>query len=348
MDDRRALMAAILANPDEDTPRLALADWLDEHGDAHDQARAAFIRLQIEAAKRGDSQPEPDPAQKAEWLKPLAPLVGKVITYPPAEIVWSRGLLSYLLFQTGEFLQKAHQKASPDALAAVGVEHITFYSETKKFAALAASPAIRWTAGVQYPGADDASLAAFGASPEWAHLSELGFTQAKATDAGLKAFAKTAGQKKLRRFGFAARGGMSTARGKYTAAGLLAVLESDRFPLLDALDLESGQPAKFDYAAVLASPAMKRIRVLRIDSGVPMGALAACPNLTNLRELAINSATFTDADATALLANPALANLTKLQMYGINWGRPRLSKPVEDRLRSRFGKDALRYSPEQR
>ena len=35
MDDRRALMAAILANPDEDTPRLALADWLQEHGDEH-------------------------------------------------------------------------------------------------------------------------------------------------------------------------------------------------------------------------------------------------------------------------------------------------------------------------
>ena len=32
MDDRSALMAAIIANPDEDTPRLALADWLDAWG----------------------------------------------------------------------------------------------------------------------------------------------------------------------------------------------------------------------------------------------------------------------------------------------------------------------------
>ena len=53
MDDRRALMAAIIANPDEDTPRLALADWLQEHGDKYDQARAAFIRLQIEADRAG-------------------------------------------------------------------------------------------------------------------------------------------------------------------------------------------------------------------------------------------------------------------------------------------------------
>jgi uncharacterized protein (TIGR02996 family) len=28
--DRDALIAAVVAHPDEDTPRLALADWLDE------------------------------------------------------------------------------------------------------------------------------------------------------------------------------------------------------------------------------------------------------------------------------------------------------------------------------
>lgn len=47
MNDRDALFAAILAHPDEDTPRLALADWLDEHGEAK---YAAFVRKQIELA----------------------------------------------------------------------------------------------------------------------------------------------------------------------------------------------------------------------------------------------------------------------------------------------------------
>lgn len=37
--------AAIRANPDDDTPRLVYADWLEEHGD---EPRAEFIRLQIE------------------------------------------------------------------------------------------------------------------------------------------------------------------------------------------------------------------------------------------------------------------------------------------------------------
>lgn len=43
MSDEDALLAAILADPDEDTPRLVYADWLQEHGDAD---RAEFIRLQ--------------------------------------------------------------------------------------------------------------------------------------------------------------------------------------------------------------------------------------------------------------------------------------------------------------
>jgi uncharacterized protein (TIGR02996 family) len=48
MSDRDALIAAVLANPDDDLPRLVYADWCDEHGDPD---RAAFIRLQVEAAR---------------------------------------------------------------------------------------------------------------------------------------------------------------------------------------------------------------------------------------------------------------------------------------------------------
>src|SRR5262245_10921183 len=46
--DRDALFRAILAHPDEDTPRLAYADWLDENGDTE---FARFIRTQVELAK---------------------------------------------------------------------------------------------------------------------------------------------------------------------------------------------------------------------------------------------------------------------------------------------------------
>jgi uncharacterized protein (TIGR02996 family) len=48
MTDRDAMLRAIAANPDDDTPRLIYADLLDELGGAVNVARARFIRLQIE------------------------------------------------------------------------------------------------------------------------------------------------------------------------------------------------------------------------------------------------------------------------------------------------------------
>jgi uncharacterized protein (TIGR02996 family) len=46
--DWPAFMAAIVANPDDDTVRLVAADFLEENGDAD---RAAFIRIQVELAR---------------------------------------------------------------------------------------------------------------------------------------------------------------------------------------------------------------------------------------------------------------------------------------------------------
>ena len=48
MSDADGLLQDILANPDDDAPRLVYADWLEEHGEAD---RAEFIRAQIEAAR---------------------------------------------------------------------------------------------------------------------------------------------------------------------------------------------------------------------------------------------------------------------------------------------------------
>src|SRR5262245_53632467 len=51
MSDGDALLSAILAEPDEDTPRLVYADWLDEVGDEIACARAELIRVQVELAR---------------------------------------------------------------------------------------------------------------------------------------------------------------------------------------------------------------------------------------------------------------------------------------------------------
>jgi uncharacterized protein (TIGR02996 family) len=48
MTDRAAFVAAIEADPDSDLPRLAWADWLDDHGEPE---RAELIRVQCELAR---------------------------------------------------------------------------------------------------------------------------------------------------------------------------------------------------------------------------------------------------------------------------------------------------------
>lgn len=47
--DEQSFLNAIYAAPDDDTPRLVFADWLDERGSADDKARAALIRAQCQA-----------------------------------------------------------------------------------------------------------------------------------------------------------------------------------------------------------------------------------------------------------------------------------------------------------
>src|SRR5262245_66301103 len=68
MTDHDALLAAICADPDEDTPRLAFADCLEENGEAE---RAAFVRAQIKLARTPPWEPFAVLCRwrRPEWLK---------------------------------------------------------------------------------------------------------------------------------------------------------------------------------------------------------------------------------------------------------------------------------------
>jgi uncharacterized protein (TIGR02996 family) len=49
------LLAAVAAAPDDDGPRLVMADWFEEHGDPD---RAEFIRLQLALARKDEYDPD--------------------------------------------------------------------------------------------------------------------------------------------------------------------------------------------------------------------------------------------------------------------------------------------------
>src|SRR5262249_1690047 len=63
MDTGKAILADIIANPEDDTPRLVYADWLEENGK---ETRAEFIRVQLALAKKrlpAGPTPRRDPVQ---------------------------------------------------------------------------------------------------------------------------------------------------------------------------------------------------------------------------------------------------------------------------------------------
>jgi uncharacterized protein (TIGR02996 family) len=79
-----AFLDSIKDDPGDDAPRLVLADWLDEHGDEYDAARARHLRLSCEMRKMAVDDPRVatvnDERQqlcarhKTAWMGPLADL----------------------------------------------------------------------------------------------------------------------------------------------------------------------------------------------------------------------------------------------------------------------------------
>jgi uncharacterized protein (TIGR02996 family) len=64
MSDREALLLGIRTAPDDDLPRLAYADWLEENGDPD---RAEYIRLQCRLAKLDSDEYDHQPLQVRAW-----------------------------------------------------------------------------------------------------------------------------------------------------------------------------------------------------------------------------------------------------------------------------------------
>src|SRR5687767_10763552 len=100
-------MAAILAHPDEDTPRLAYADWLDEVGN---RDRAAFIRRQIDRANNPDAVPPPDEEIDHDRLHRLAcnywlPPLPAWATFPQFE----RGFVEHVACSADDFIHRADE-----------------------------------------------------------------------------------------------------------------------------------------------------------------------------------------------------------------------------------------------
>src|SRR5579871_6871188 len=79
--DVRSFFRAIKENPDDDTPRLIFADWLQERGDAASAARGEYLRLSVMRHRLPPDDPDYELIKRREaeiftehrwqWLGPL-------------------------------------------------------------------------------------------------------------------------------------------------------------------------------------------------------------------------------------------------------------------------------------
>lgn len=74
MNEEAAFLRAICEQPDEDTPRLAFADYLDEQGGEVNVAWAELIRVQIELARGARGERAQHLARRDRELEPLVAL----------------------------------------------------------------------------------------------------------------------------------------------------------------------------------------------------------------------------------------------------------------------------------
>ena len=102
-----SFLAEIINNPDDDTPRLIYADWLEEQGDP----RSEFIRLQCEIASR----PSYDPAlselreQEQRFLDQHAPNWSKPVLRYAQNIHYERGLISKVTLRLSDASDRVHR-----------------------------------------------------------------------------------------------------------------------------------------------------------------------------------------------------------------------------------------------
>jgi uncharacterized protein (TIGR02996 family) len=115
MSLEEAFLRDVIANPDDDAPRLVFADWLEEHGQAK---RAEFIRLQCRMARLGEEDPERDSLLERseelleehleQFLGPLAPLLQEGTSTDPDRVLrFRRGFVEVVQLPLQAFARHA-------------------------------------------------------------------------------------------------------------------------------------------------------------------------------------------------------------------------------------------------
>jgi uncharacterized protein (TIGR02996 family) len=278
----KGLLDDILDHPDDDTPRLVYANWLDDH----DQPlRAELIRVQIEAARL----PEDNPArarlearargildeQKAAWI-------GELNNFSES-YHFDRGLVGEVEITAEQFAQHADEllRVAPAAVLRV---HVAGWQDAKVLVSCRRLLSVRRLAllGERVGGAGARILAE---SPLIANLKALSLV------------------------------GQSLGQ---PGAGALA--GSRYLSNLEELDLTSNNLSRSAVPILASSSNLTRLRKLILAQNLlrdsDVRALANSPHFKELRELDLSWNAITNEAVEALSIAPLLGRLRRLKLSG--------------------------------
>jgi uncharacterized protein (TIGR02996 family) len=322
VDIEAALLQAIRETPEDDTPRLALGDWLMEQPEAVQQARGEFIHLQCRLAKMPSYEPQRPALEAREkalkeehaeaWLDGLTAFV------EPNAWTFERGML-------GLDLQGPQPWLSPEDLAWLAdwqwADRLVlrdFDDVPEQWLSSAALSGITSLA-CSGPGARTAIhvLVRGGLSC----LRVLGVSHAPVTDEDVKKLVASPAMGHLTN--------LSLCATHVTCAGLVALARSPSVIGLRSLDLSLTPVGREGVLALASSPHLsglttlfliqpegtERIRTYRIGDAVA-GALVESGQLRHLKKLALHRCGVGPEGMRALTGSSSLSRLAFLYLSG--------------------------------
>jgi uncharacterized protein (TIGR02996 family) len=324
--DHPDFLAAILANPDDDSLRLIFADWLEERGDP----RGEFIRVQIELARQEAAEPFGYPfvlgrLDRQRRQPPSGPLVlREQLLLSEHGREWRAGLTPWArrhsLFHRG-FPSVFDGKAAGWLRGAkrlcqlTPVEELWLSDLGNHWTRLARNPCNAQLVGLglirrigeMAPEPSESDFAALAAG----HFPRL---------RRLRLFAGTLTPALLGALGRADWPSLAVfwPSGGLDGAGMEALARGRILGTVEDLSVMHSQLGQRGAEALAASSTLGRLRILEAGNAAlgdqGLAALANCPRLANLRSLQLWSNEVGDAGALALAASPHLQQLERIEL----------------------------------
>jgi uncharacterized protein (TIGR02996 family) len=295
-----ALLQAAKETPEDDAPRLVLADWLEEHGDEQDAAHAELIRLQCRLARLGAADPQRGPLDRR-----VTALQGRLVAVsrqhiPVAvcsELKFRRGLLHMDWTDAAEYVRITVKLARTETWAWVESLHLCDIAGIRP-----GRGAVKRLAAVEL----------------LAGLTQLDVPGCRLGDRGLQVLAGSRHFPRLLALNLSLNGIGPTG---------VAALDAPLFSRLRQLDLSNNRLGLQGVRLLAGSVHLQHLTTLRLGGwhssvgSEEVAALTSSPHLTGLTHLQLggNGVVYPDTGigptgAAALASASSLANLTTLEL----------------------------------